>query len=132
MKQETCDEEKIYYKLVCNDLTSWACTGAAQVQYRIGEYVKAPLWLQKKGYYLFVFDTFENAAINVHKNVDKLFTCNIKNRIYDLPTILNWFDIKDKIMIKLDYCEWFPGTVMVKEVKLLEEIEYSKIWQENL
>ena len=126
---------KTYYKIVRTNLMSCYVKGKASVQYKVGEYVKAPDWLPKKNQVLFVFDSYYAAnnfivkmgrRLSWNKNTLEVYTCKVRKKLRRLPSYLSTSDLsRGKLVPSLiflaDCPRKFPlGTTAVREVKLIE------------
>jgi len=104
-------------------MTKWL-----SVNYKIGNFVKAPKKSVKRGYHLTAFKTYENAldfTITFDSTYGhKIYKAEGWNQILPLPTILNAFELADhKKFISNPDWSWPEGTVMFKKIKLLEEVK---------
>ena len=116
-------ERKIYFKIVQRlNLTS-LIEDLYNVSYKIGKCVQTHPKLAAKGYYLLVFGSLSSARSFGVGTEGKVFSCHIKGRVRKLPPIRD-----DAYHVFLSppsrVCPggWPYGTVMAKEVKLLEEV----------
>lgn len=125
-------KNKYAYKVLTtnnNNFVSFYMLGNAKVEYNINKWAQAPECLQKLGYYLLVFDSLENIESFLGKIRQGIFIfkCKIKNIINPLPKSL---DIRGGSFSSLyesfknnNFLEkWPKGTIMVKQVKLIEQV----------
>jgi hypothetical protein len=113
---------KVVGRLYTGDLVSCTVYGAAEVCYKVGEFVQAPGWLAKHGYHLVVFDTFNNAKkfIGEWDNLE-IWEADAEERVELVPQMaLNV--ISGMIYGNTFLNIWPDGTRMYKRVKLLRRI----------
>ncbi len=128
MKRNTIKRYKVVSKY--NDtLKSCWVRGLAEVEYKVGKWVKAPLWLQKNGFHLFVFDTLGHARKFVKKHWmfvnPTIYSCKVveEEQVCPLPPFCNGSSL-DRGSIKEMKDETYPpGTEMYKRVKLIKEVK---------
>ena len=110
----------IVWKVVNKDNTSVAVDKIAEVLYKIGISVKAPKWLAKEGFHLFAFKTLKDAKdFMCYK--DEIYKAEAKKTTQKLPLFLDYFILGQGKMRKR-YCDFPQGTVMCKEITLLEKV----------
>lgn len=127
--REESKKKEVYYKLVrCeNDkFYSFALVEEEhRVEYKIDKWVTAPEENKKKNYHLLVFESIKSvekfSKTNPISISDRLFKCQIKNRIKNMPPrrIINFMG---KMNITTNE-KWPDGTIGV---------EYVKIYGKNL
>ncbi len=127
------------YKVLGRDLSSAVASGNTKVQYKVGEWVRAPRMMAKHGYHLTVFESLEHAQIfqraciwrgmRIWKvEVPHLYT---PNRI---PfTIAALGHLSERVVAKYTGRDrgydhpvtsyWPQGTMFTTRVKLLWEVE---------
>ncbi len=114
------------YKLTGCMNDSMIVFGRASIGYKIGEYIKAPGFLSKRGYHPLAF-TNKKAAKAFQKiagspsKLAKLWRADAKDRVKPLPRMLQWAFLGGG---RFDdaWVEWPEGTAMFKEIKLIKEI----------
>ena len=112
---------KTYYKVVKTNLTSGFATGKVGVQYKIGEYVRAPKWLPPNHQVLFVFrrrGAAQDFADSIIATTLHVYECRAKNESC-IPYYLSTDRLSCGIILYSDFGEFPLGTVAVKQVKLI-------------
>lgn len=98
--------------------------GALEVQYKEGDFVKAPERAAKHGYHLLIFKTKRDALLfTMGDTVElRIWRAVYKGVVKRLPPMGTFYalDVLDELR-KLHCPLWPKGTLMVKEVMLLEE-----------
>lgn len=116
----------IIYKFVRTDddgrFWSALVDGKACVEYKVGEWSQAPIWLAKKGYHLFAFGSLEVAVDikKIHSLDFKIFKCETV-KIEELPHKLSMYDLNDGIITE-NTTDWPLNTIMAERIKLIGEI----------
>jgi hypothetical protein len=110
-------------------LLSYATPCQARVEYKVGQWIDAPLPLSKLGYNLCVFDTLENALKWIWTyGFTTIYLCEYENRM-PLPQQMLRSPcnaIREGKVLKdnLSYTPWPDGTMMVDRVRLIEEVKW--------
>ena len=112
------------YKVLSKNLKSNVVENQASVQYKVGEYVKAPAYLSKAKYHLLAFETIE-AADDFSEDGDRTFLAEGKYQIKNPPLRYYYWEVASPA--RFQYADapglpWAPDTIMFKEIKLIEEI----------
>jgi len=99
----------------------------AETRYVVGEWAKAPAWLAKEGYGLFVFDSLANAKKFIDDIgegcLQRLWECRVDDKYKVLPNRLSFAGFEKGCAIQTSGNDSFPeGTVMVRKVKLIKQI----------
>ncbi len=117
--------KKIYYKITNKELGSYMAKNKAYIQYKIREFVTAPDWLAKQGYYLLVFDSLEHAKNECCSFNDKIWKCEVRDIQKNLPCCHYIYEVSKGFLPKnkTNIITWPKGTIMAKEVKLIKEIK---------
>ena len=119
---------KTYYKVVTKNLTSCYVYGKALVLYRVDKFVKAPDWLPDGHQYLFVFRTQKEAMLFAYAMTRKTRQFQVFSRLGKrerkrLPDFLGAAGLAGgELPLPVFFATFPPGTVAVREVKLLERI----------
>ena len=126
-------KNKRYYKItteIAGEQVSYFVYGApAEVKYPIGEWAKAPKWLAKRGYGLFVFDGLKNAReFSKLCASPRLWKCEVDGIFDRLPLSISSLGLNSGRVIKLRAKNYPKGTVMVKKVKLIRQVK-SGAWK---
>jgi hypothetical protein len=114
----------------------WA-GGKSRVQYKIGEFVKAPTELAAKGYHLLFFSSLRYTKNFVEQLLPegrsfsisfRVYTCEAKGVLSSLPRYEALRFCEDAVVIvkggsHWSSASWLRGTKMAKQIKLLEEIK---------
>ena len=123
------------YKIVRvdgNRLCSYIVDGQGEVTYKVGSWVKAPLWLREEGYQLTFFETLNDALSYMSKVIwhypseFKIFKCKARKASKPKKPPANLAGISLGIITNNWICqnEWPEGTLMAEEIMLTEEIPY--------
>ena len=98
------------------------------VKYEVGKWSLAPQHRQEKGYHLLVFDDLLLANRFVEDQFPEgssvVFYCEVREIIKELPLMQGIFSYPSLGFHDMTaYFTWPKGTIMVKKVKLVKEIE---------
>jgi len=115
---------KIVKRLENGELVSAFISGEASVKYLSGKYVRAPQWLEKRGYYITAFKQFWHALAYF------CFQSNLEIWVARTPKIIEEKRLPCPCDIEKlsygQYCRswlyWPQGTVMCRKIKLLRRI----------
>ena len=105
--------------------TSSVVKGKAEVTYMVGEPVSAPRWLEDLGYYLTAFKTLEDAKHFSKYTSSVIFLADVNVIIEELPPALSIRDLFWGGHKELTNPSWPDGTVMCKELTLIEEVRIT-------
>lgn len=118
-----------YYKVVRkigDHLTSAIARSCAVVYYTVGEWHNAPNWLASEGYGLFVFAHFYHARLFKNTcffhNDLHIYECEVYGVFDSLPVYMSVGVISNGTVCPMKYASFPRGTIMVKSVKLIEEV----------
>ena len=118
------------YKLTGCMKESAMVFGCASIIYEIGEYVKAPGFLSKRGYHPLAF-TNKKAAKAFQKTAmmdkSKLWQADGEDRVKPLPKMLQW-GLLGAGYFDDAWVDWPKGTAMFEKIKLLKEVEYGPLF----
>ncbi len=112
------------YKVLTKNLKSNIVMKQARVQYKVGEYVKAPAYLAEKKYHLLAFSSLK-AAIDFSEEGDRIFFAEGKYQIHKLPLRYYWWEVENLARFQRagsPGLDWTAETIMFKEIKLIEEV----------
>ena len=121
--------KKKYYKLTTEingkqfSYATLTGIGLAEVEYSADKWTRAPEWLAKKGYHLFVFDDLQKALKFAYMSSPpiRLWECEIRSKYKNLPVYISRDEINNGRLVPVN--GRFPeGTVMAREVKLIKKI----------
>jgi len=115
---------EIKYKVVNSWGYSAIASGDACIKYEIDEYVTAPEWLRKKGYYPFVFNSLKDGKAFAGVHNARLFKVRVKgnHRKENLPRFLDTRYLAERVVKEITGV-FVANTEMWEYVKLLEEIK---------
>ena len=119
---------KIYYKVLDEDNCSSVIRRAERVQYIPNKWVRAPKHCADRGYHLLVFDNLE--AAKKFCCYGPIWECHIRSKIKELPPRKELWK-PSNIYWKIEGIDWgnddswgWPrGTVMAREVMILEKVQ---------
>ena len=112
-------------KRVDDKLVSIKATGKAQVEYKIGEWVEAPEWLNKQEYQLCVFKDKKNAqrVMRIWEKDSILFECEAENVHYTTEPYLSIYYLDRGEIQTYGGSQWPTlAQIMAQRVKLIKEI----------
>ena len=112
------------FKVLSKSLKSNIVENQASVQYKVGKYVKAPKYLSKAKYHLLAFSTLA-AAVVFSEADDRIFLAEGKYQTKSLPLRYYWWQVAtpaEFLRSSSPGLGWTHGTVMFREIKLIEEI----------
>ena len=113
------------YKVLTKALKSDVVMSQACVQYKVGEYVKAPAYLAEKKYHLLAFSSLKG-ALDFSEPDDRIFLSEGKYQIKNLPLRYYYWEVATPARFQKagsPGVDWLPDTIMFKEIKLIEEID---------
>ena len=119
----------LIYKAVLRNrlsqLVSVSAYGKAEVEYHIDEWVSAPSWLARKGYYLLAFNAKAQAYrfCSTWADSAEVYVAEAEGEILPLPIQLYPSTVASgSANKKYNWGEWPTGTRMFERIKLLTRV----------
>lgn len=122
---------KIVYKIVREEdgrLFSLVAKHHARVEYFVGEWVAAPIWLRAHGYHITAFKTLKHAKNFLRSTCISpddsilIYKAEAVGIIKNLPPRLSLIDLDWHRIFYKEEKDWYEGTVMCRLIKLLEVV----------
>ena len=111
------------YKVLWKDsLKSAYAPHTACVEYKLGRWVKAPGWLARRGYYLTVFRSLNDARKYRSSLVQDIWLCEVSGVKTDLPYVCYLAGLSRGEMEPMPR-DWPEGTIMARRVKIIKIVK---------